>query len=111
VGLMLFSVGETLVVGVVVEVDGVPDSPPPQAVNVPIEMAAAMPMPAATRRVSRRFMLQSYLVLLGDFETKLTELYRPMPSAVKVNRTARGVGYMLEIWCSAGGIGASLVDG
>jgi hypothetical protein len=60
VGLMLFSVGETLVVVGVVE-DGPPVPPPPQAVNVPIEMTAAMPRPAAARRVSRRFMLQSYL--------------------------------------------------
>ena len=61
VGLMLFSVGETLVeVGVVVE-DGPPELPPPQAVSVPIEMTAARPTPAATRRVSRRFMVQSVL--------------------------------------------------
>jgi hypothetical protein len=66
VGLMLFSVGETD--GAVVDVLGVvldgPDSPPPQAVNAPAKMAAAMPTVAATRRVSRRFfIIQSYLWL------------------------------------------------
>jgi hypothetical protein len=66
VGLMLFSVGETVadgavVVVVVVVLDGPPDSPPPQAVNTAAEMAAAMPTVAATRRVSRRFfMMESY---------------------------------------------------
>jgi hypothetical protein len=64
VGLMLFSVGETdgavVVVVVSVVLEG-PDAPPPQAVNAPMEMKAATPSPAATRRVSRLFMLQSYL--------------------------------------------------
>jgi len=53
---MLFSVDETggadvvldVVVGVVL--DGL-SFPPPHAVKVPIEMTAAMPRPAATRRV------------------------------------------------------------
>src|SRR4051812_32131722 len=62
---MLFSVGETVgtvvVVVVVVVLDGAGASPPPQAVNAPIEMAAAMPRPAATRRVSRLFMMLSNL--------------------------------------------------
>jgi hypothetical protein len=62
VGLMLFSVGDTDggVVVVVVVLDGPPVSPPPQAVNAPIEMKAATPIPAATRRVSRLVMMQSY---------------------------------------------------
>jgi hypothetical protein len=52
VGLMLFSVLD----GVVVVVDdGPPDPPLPQAVNVPIEMIAAIPTTAATRRVTRGF--------------------------------------------------------
>jgi hypothetical protein len=63
VGLRLFSVGETegVVVVVVVVLDGPPDSPPPQAVSAPIETNAAIPMPAATRRVRRLFMWLSYL--------------------------------------------------
>jgi hypothetical protein len=67
VGLMLFSVGETVgdgavVVVVVMVLEGPPVSPPPQAVKAPAKMAAAMPMVAATRRVSRPFfMMQSYL--------------------------------------------------
>jgi hypothetical protein len=65
VGLILFSVGETLVEVVGVVEDGPPDPPPPQAVRTPIESAAAMPTLAATRRVSRRFMLQSYLCCSG----------------------------------------------
>jgi hypothetical protein len=65
VGLILFSVGETLVVVGVVE-DGLGDPPPPQAVSTPIESAAAMPTLAATRRVSRRFMVQSYLFCWGN---------------------------------------------
>ena len=61
VGLMLFSVGETDggVVVVVVVLDGAGVSPPPQAVSAPIETNAATPIPAATRRVSRLFMVQS----------------------------------------------------
>jgi hypothetical protein len=62
VGLMLFSVGETVADGAVVVVvvvvldgPGPPDSPSPQAVNTAAEMAAEMPTVAATRRVSRRF--------------------------------------------------------
>jgi hypothetical protein len=63
---MLFSVGETVVDGavvvvVVVVLDGPPVSPPPQAVSAPIEMTAATPRPAATRRVSRLFMVLSHL--------------------------------------------------
>jgi hypothetical protein len=66
VGLMLFSVGLTdgaVVVVVVVSVvlEGPPDSLPPQAVSAPMERKAATPRPAATRRVSRLFMMQSYL--------------------------------------------------
>lgn len=64
VGLMLFSVGESegaVVVVVVVVLDGAGDSPPPQAVNAPAEMAAAMPMVAATRRVSLRFFMLAVL--------------------------------------------------
>jgi hypothetical protein len=69
VGLRLFSVGETVGAGVLVDVvvgvvlDGVSFPPPPHAVNTPIDTTAAMPKPAATRRVSRiSFMLQSCLV-------------------------------------------------
>jgi hypothetical protein len=63
---MLFSVDETggaevvldVVVGVVL--DGLSFPPPPHAVKVPIEMTAAMPRPAATRRVrSACFMVPS----------------------------------------------------
>jgi hypothetical protein len=61
-GLRLFSVGDTDgVVVVVVVLDGVVGWFPPQAVSVPIEMKAATPRPAATRRVSRLGMKQSYL--------------------------------------------------
>jgi hypothetical protein len=72
---MLFSVGESdgagavVVVVVVVVLDGAGDSPPPQAVNAPAEMAAAMPMVAATRRVYLRFfMVQSCLCCWGNAE-------------------------------------------
>jgi hypothetical protein len=63
VGLMLFSVGVTdgAVVVVVVVLDGLVDSLPLQAVSAPMETKAAMPRPAATRRVSRLFMIESYL--------------------------------------------------
>jgi hypothetical protein len=68
VGLMLFSVGETLgggavvvVVVVVVVLEGALDPPPPQAVSAPMEMTAATPRPAATRRENRLFMEQSCL--------------------------------------------------
>jgi hypothetical protein len=65
VGLMLFSVGDTdgavVVVVVSVVLDGPPVWPPPQAVSVPMEMKAATPRPAATRRVRRLFMIESYL--------------------------------------------------
>jgi hypothetical protein len=63
VGLMLFSVGDTdgAVVVVVVVLDGVVDWFPPQAVSAPMEMKAATPRPAATRRVRRLFMIESYL--------------------------------------------------
>jgi hypothetical protein len=71
VGLMFFSVGETLgagaevVVVVVVVVVSVLEGPldplPPQAVSAPIEMTAATPSPAATRRVNRLCIVQSYL--------------------------------------------------
>jgi hypothetical protein len=54
---MLFSVGVTEEVVGVVLLDGPPESPPPHAVNTPAERAAAMPMVAATRRVSRRFFM------------------------------------------------------
>jgi hypothetical protein len=72
VGLMLFSVGESdgagavVVVVVVVVLEGAGDSPPPQAVNTAAEMAAAMPMVAATLRVCLRFFNDPVLsVLLG----------------------------------------------
>jgi hypothetical protein len=77
VGLMLFSVGETLgdgasVVVVVVVVVGVVEGPldplPPQAVSAPMEMKAATPRPAAARRVNRLFMEQSYLCNWGNAE-------------------------------------------
>jgi hypothetical protein len=62
---MLFSVGDTdgavVVVVVSVVLDGPPVWPPPQAVSVPMEMKAATPRPAATRRVRRLFMIESYL--------------------------------------------------
>jgi hypothetical protein len=65
VGLMLFSVGLTggVVVVVVVSVvlDGLVDWFPPQAVSAPMETKAATPRPAATRRVRRLFMIESYL--------------------------------------------------
>jgi hypothetical protein len=66
VGLMLFSVGVTLddgavVVVVVVVLEGALDPLPPQAVSAPMEMTAATPRPAATRRVNRLCMMQSYL--------------------------------------------------
>jgi hypothetical protein len=56
VGLMLFSVGDgaLVVVGVVV-LEGLWEPLPLQAVSAPIEMAAAMPIPAATRRVIGAF--------------------------------------------------------
>ena len=61
-GLMLFSVGVTdgAVVVVSVVLDGAGFSLPPQAVSAPMEMNAAMPRPAATRRVFRLVMKQSY---------------------------------------------------
>ena len=64
VGLMLFSVGDgALVVVVVVVLDGLVDSLPPQAVSTAAEMAAAMPTEAATRRVRRLFcMMLSHLI-------------------------------------------------
>lgn len=71
VGLMLFSVGDTVaggavVVVVVVVLEGAGDSPPPHAVNAPAKIAAATPTVAATRRVTLRFfMMQSLPVLLG----------------------------------------------
>jgi hypothetical protein len=60
---MLFSVGDTdgAVVVVVVVLDGVVDWFPPQAVSAPMDMKAATPRPAATRRVRRLFMIESYL--------------------------------------------------
>ena len=66
VGLMLFSVGDTdgsvvLVVVVVVVLDGLGVVLPLHAVSAPMEMKAAMPRPAATRRVSGLFMGESYL--------------------------------------------------
>src|ERR1700712_1780053 len=59
---MLFSVGVTdgVVVVVSVVLDGLGDSLPPQAVSAPMEMKAATPMPAATRRVIRLGMKRSY---------------------------------------------------
>ncbi|KQY03816.1 hypothetical protein ASD37_23460 [Mycobacterium sp. Root135] len=62
-GLMLFSVGVTD--GALVELSVVLDgagfsSLPPQAVSAPMEMNAAIPRPAATRRVFRLVMRQSY---------------------------------------------------
>jgi hypothetical protein len=84
VGLMLFSVGETVVVVVVVVVlDGPPDSPPPQAVSAPIETKAAIPRPAATRRVRRLFMLLSYLRWWETLHAVQTALYRPELPGVK----------------------------
>jgi hypothetical protein len=82
VGLMLFSVDDTggaevvlLVVVVVVVLDGLGVPPPPQAVSVPIATTAAMPKPAATRRVRRRsFMMESYVfscVLAGKSENEM----------------------------------------
>ena len=59
VGLMLFSVGVTDVV-VDVVLDGLGDSLSPQAVSAPMEMKAATPRLAATRRVVRLFMIRSY---------------------------------------------------
>jgi hypothetical protein len=65
VGLRPFSVGEAEVEGavvvVVVVLEGPPDSPPPQAVSAPIEIRAATPRPAATRRLSGLFMMLSHL--------------------------------------------------
>jgi hypothetical protein len=67
VGLRPFSVGDgAVVVVVLVVLEGPPDSPPPQAVNAPIERRAAIPKPAAARRVSRPVMLQSYLFVCRD---------------------------------------------
>jgi len=66
VGLMLFSVGVTdgaVVVSVVLDGAGF-SSLPPQAVSAPMEMKAATPRPAATRRVRRLFMIESYLCYL-----------------------------------------------
>jgi hypothetical protein len=65
VGLMLFSVGDTLGAVVVVVVVSVLEGPldplPPQAVSAPMEIKAATPRPAAARRVNRLVMEQSYL--------------------------------------------------
>jgi hypothetical protein len=68
VGLMLFSVGVTdgavVVVGGALDglvvLDGLGDSLSPQAVSAPMEMKAATPRLAATRRVVRLFMIRSY---------------------------------------------------
>jgi hypothetical protein len=71
VGLMLFSVGVTdgaVVVVVVVVLDGLGDSLPPQAVSTPMETKAAAPRPAAMRRVCRLFMIKSYLCYRGYAE-------------------------------------------
>lgn len=66
VGLRLFSVGVTEgAVVVVVVLDGLGDSLPPQAVSAPIETNAATPIPAATRRVSRLDKVNSSPVLGG----------------------------------------------
>jgi hypothetical protein len=85
VGLMLFSVGETdgdVLVGVVV-LDGDGVSPPPQAVSAPIETNAAMPRPAATRRVRRLFMMLSNLRCWETLRSVQTALYRPELGGVK----------------------------
>jgi hypothetical protein len=63
VGLMLFSVADD-VVGVVV-LEGPLGPLPPQAVNAPIETTAAMPRLAATRRVSRPFLIASPICAAG----------------------------------------------
>jgi hypothetical protein len=84
-GLRLFSVGDgvglgdgatdvVVVVGVVL--DGPPEPLPPQAVNAPIEMTAATPRPAATRRLSRLFILEVQSASFGKTRYE-TELYRP----------------------------------
>jgi hypothetical protein len=71
VGLMFFSVGDTLgaaevvVVVVVVVLEGPLDPLPPQAVSVPIEITAATPRPAATRRVYRLCMVGPILCWSG----------------------------------------------
>src|SRR3954471_5923176 len=85
VGLMLFSVGETegVVVVVVVVLDGPPVPPPPQAVSALIETNAAIPRPAATRRVRRLFMLLSYLRWWETLRAVQTALYRPELPGVK----------------------------
>jgi hypothetical protein len=67
VGLMLFSVADEVVgevVGVVV-LEGPLGPLPPQAVNAPIETTAATPRLAATRRVSRPFLIASPICAAG----------------------------------------------